>query len=116
MGPIRSETDFALLDLRKSPSPDHLQQFIVLFNRNFTDPSQREDPELWSARLRDRSCSPYTHLLVVLAPVSAGTRPVIGGIVFEYYPLSRCSLLTYLAVDEKYRQPRPRTSPHQECD
>ena len=89
-----------LLDLRDLDRPDLLNAFIAIYQASFPDPSEREDPAQWSERLHRTfpSPQPRTHLLIALDTQAQTTPAVRGGIVFEYYPASRCGLLTYLAV------------------
>ena len=100
------KTSIELLDLRDQYRPDLLNAFIAIYEASFPDPSEREDPAQWSERLRRSfpSPQPRTHLLIAL-DTQAQTMPAVrGGIVFEYYPASRCGLLTYLAVDPGWRR------------
>lgn len=94
----------ALLDLRTYRQPDRdalLDQFIALYLRTFTDPSEREDPAPWAERLqRDPDePQPRMHLLVAVRPDADGQPRVLAGLAFEYYRASRCGLFTYLTVD-----------------
>ena len=90
-----------LLDLRTQPNPKLLAAFIELYTRTFTDPSEREDPAQWPARLYGDLAAPQPQMHLVAA-VDADT--LCGGIAFEYYRESRCGLLTYLVVDPAYRR------------
>ncbi|MFA7387710.1 MAG: GNAT family N-acetyltransferase [Thiohalobacteraceae bacterium] len=94
-----------LLDLRDQYRPDLLNAFIAIYKASFPDPSEREDPAQWPERLRRSfpSPQPRTHLLIAFD--TAQTPPAVrAGIVFEYYPASRCGLLTYLAVEPGWRR------------
>ena len=95
-----------LLDLRGRDRPELLSAFTALYLNTFTDPSEREDPAQWSERLRHSypSPQPRTHLVVALQADGVAASSVLGGIVFEYYPASRCGLLTYLVVDRAQRR------------
>lgn len=94
-----SPPDPRLLDLRTQPRPELFAAFVDLYLRTFTDPSEREDPAQWPARLYDNPPPPQPrmHLLVAHDNTSAAAE-FWGGIAFEYYRDSRCGLLTYLVT------------------
>jgi GNAT superfamily N-acetyltransferase len=97
-----------LLDLHDYRRPDRsilLNDFIALYRRTFTDPSEREDPDQWSALLQYDPAEPQPrmHLLVAVQPEEQGTVRLLAGLAFEYYRSSRCGLLTYLAVEPDHR-------------
>lgn len=93
-----------LLDLKEGHRPDLLGAFVSLYDRTFTDPTEREDPAEWDDRLwaKPPPGQPVTHLVV--AEPAPPAREVPGGLLFEYYPESRCGLLAYLAVDPRHRR------------
>ena len=99
-----TEPTVTLLDLRDEHRPDLLAAFVSLYDRTFTDPTEREDPAEWDGRLwaTPKPGEPLTHLLVTM-PAPDG-REVLGGLLFEYYTRSRCGLLAYLAVDAPFRR------------
>jgi GNAT superfamily N-acetyltransferase len=90
-----------LLDLRLHQSPALLAAFTRLYDETFTDPSEREDAAEWPDRLWGREGDITMHLLV--SPVE-GEDVISAGLAFEYFPKSRCGLLTYLAVRPQYRR------------
>lgn len=91
-----------LLDLRTHPHPGLLAAFTELYTRTFTDPSEREDPAQWPARLYGKLPAPQPQMHLLVAVDNRGT--LLGGIAFEYYRDSRCGLLTYLVVDPARRR------------
>lgn len=94
-----------LVNLRENPSQELLAGFIDVYNRTFTDPSERENPEEWPGRMWQTPVEPQppTHLLLALSELESGTR-VVGGLVFEHYTKSHCGLLTYLVVEPDWRK------------
>ncbi len=99
---------FEFLDLhgRILEHREVFRRFVELYDREFSDPTEREDPRDWARRLTEDlpSPQPITHLVVAGHDLDdAGGPSVFGGIVFEYYRVSSCGLLTYVAVDEPYR-------------
>lgn len=79
-----------------------LDSFIRLYENGFPNPDERENPEAWKSRITEkpRPPEPRTHLILAIDPDKG---KVMGGIIFEYYPASRCGLITYLIVDMEYR-------------
>lgn len=81
------------------------ESFVQLYRRTFTDPTEAEDPAGWEERL-DREFDPpepTTHLLVAGRNLAGPDCQLWGGLVFEHYRLSGCGLMTYVAIDPKYR-------------
>ncbi|MBZ0070580.1 MAG: GNAT family N-acetyltransferase [Gammaproteobacteria bacterium] len=93
-----------LLDLRDHTAPDLLAGFIDLYERTFSDPSEREDPAQWPLRLYGDLPAPQPRMHLLVAVDDAIPERPIGGIAFEYYRDSRCGLLTYLVTDPAHRR------------
>jgi len=77
----------SIVDLREAISQDLLDRFVDLYNGNFPDPTEREDPAEWP---KDR-------------PVHRRWA-VVGGLVFEHYRSSHCGLMTYLVIEADWRR------------
>lgn len=99
------ERRYTLVDLRNSPDLDTLDSFVRLYRDSFPDPTEREDPAIWPAALRrpESEPGPQLHLLVARSEEAPPSR-LAGGLVFEYFPRSRCGLLTYLCVEPAERR------------
>ena len=85
----------------KLPDTSMFSNFCDLYNLSFPDDSEREDTQLF----RDRLEKPWDggakfHLIVA----TRDEWECLGGVVLEYYPESECGLITYVCVDERYRQ------------
>ncbi len=94
-------------DLRQECNRELLDSFVILYDRTFVVPEEREDPASWGTRLSTSPSppQPLMHLLVATPPTSSSVSPqVLGGLAFEYYRISRCGLLTYLVVEPDYRK------------
>lgn len=97
---------FSILNLRDNPRQDFLDSFICLYNKTFTNPLERESPSEWPNRMWQdaKAPQPSTHLLVSLASSGPDEQCVVGGLIFEHYRASHCGLLTYLVVEQDWRQ------------
>ena len=72
----------SILNLRTAPDENLLKEFIVLYEKTFTDPLEREDPMEWPKRMWQDAPSPQpaTHLLVALSSDNnVGDRYIVGG-------------------------------------
>lgn len=77
-----------------------------LYAESFPDESERETYAQHYDRLfgDGKSCAPETHCLVAgNNHASAETSSVLGFLVFEWYPESKCALFSYLAVSKGFR-------------
>ena len=76
--------------------------FVPIYDAAFPIASEREDPAEWPARMSDArpANEPWMDLVVLVA---GDGEAVLGGVAFEYYPQSRCGLLTYIAIDPAAR-------------
>lgn len=89
-----------LIDLRLNEDHELLDQFIALYTSTFTDPREKENPELWAENMwGGKQLNPRTHILV-----AQENQRLLGGVAFEYYQESRNGLITYLAVIPGYRK------------
>lgn len=79
------QTVAAFFDLYESPA-------------NFPDPDEREPRENILERVATNSTRPHTHLLAYRTEGE-----VRGGLIAEFYPKSRCVLLTYIFVHPDFR-------------
>lgn len=68
--------------------------YKTIYEDAFPLSDEREDPTRWLERMDDGERGPYG--VEIICALRAGVP--IAGIVFEWYPLSKVSLLTYLAV------------------
>jgi hypothetical protein len=66
-----------LIDLRDRQDPEPLQAFVRLYDRTFTEPSEREDPSQWPERLWGQRPpgKPVAHLLLALDGPGGARRP-----------------------------------------
>ena len=80
----------------------------------FTEPAfpiadEAEDPTIWLPLLADKS--PHSSLIIhILLATGDGRSPqeieassLLGGMIFEYYPVSKTAMATYLSVRPKMR-------------
>lgn len=93
-----------------------MASFVRIYDAAFPIASEREDPAEWPARMSDArpANEPWMDLAVLVAGDGRGEsggdgegngerEAVLGGVAFEYYPQSRCGLLTYIAIDPAAR-------------
>jgi len=108
--PPRPAPDAApqILDLGAEPDEELLRAFYdELYLPAFPTPEHQEEIDVWIRELWDApTASPSRRFLLV-----AGTdlkdptrRRLAGGHMFEYYPKSRCGLLSYIVVDRNSRR------------
>jgi len=64
---------------------------------------EREDFELWSGLLRDKTALPASEIVLAGSGFDTDSPRVAGGQGVEYYPRSRCGLLTYLVLAPEFR-------------
>jgi GNAT superfamily N-acetyltransferase len=91
---------YELLQLNDSRFNALFEAFKRVYADAFPDAREREDPHKWPRRWTGEEPPPQPHMFVLLA-VRHGE--VLGGICVEHYRLSRCGLLTYVAVDARER-------------
>ena len=106
---IPPPSELAFIDLRDRPGDELLTAIHAaggLYERSFPRDEEREDLEthrdaLWGA---GRDTPPLLHFIVATPP----GRPdeIVGFAAAEYYPASRCGLLSYIAVDRSRRNAR----------
>lgn len=78
-----------------------LALFFKLYENNFPDVNEREDPQIITSRINRESREKFPpETTIVLA--MTGER-VMGGTVLEYYPGCQSFLLTYILVDNEFR-------------
>lgn len=82
------------------PTMPLFDAFIKIYEKSFPDDNEREDPSEFVERLNGEESNFRWHLKVVLDD----TDRLLGGICHEYYPISRCGLITYICVDPSQRQ------------
>jgi GNAT superfamily N-acetyltransferase len=90
-----------LAEISPTDTPGLYREFLALYDRAFPDAREREDPGSWPERMTDPPPpgQPRTRLLA-----ARDGSALLGGLVFEWYPESRCGLLTYLAVRPEARR------------
>jgi hypothetical protein len=74
---------------------------------NFPDPDELDPPELWERMLTPGDeMYEFTILHIVLAYAITDTNfeCVLGGNVLEYYPRSKCSLMSFIVVHDRERR------------
>ncbi len=103
-----AEAQREVVDLREHRDDVLLDElYRKLFLPNFPDPDEHEDPRDWAPRLwGDRgSTEPVLHALVAGAELASPQRRVVMGFLLcEFYESSACGLLSYLAIDDRFRQ------------
>jgi len=75
--------------------------FFKLYETNFPDVNEREDPQIITDRIKLESQEKYYPETIIILAVSEDK--VTGGTVIEYYPECQCILLTYILVDNEFR-------------
>ncbi len=78
-----------------------LTLFFKLYETNFPDVNEREDPQIITDRIRQETrnvSDPETTIILAIT----GDK-VAGGTVIEYYPECRSFLLTYIVVGNEFR-------------
>ncbi len=100
--PASEGTSSGIVDLRFSADPALLAAFVRLYDDCFTEPSERDDPAAWPERLWEPGSPDLPEMHLLVAPGDPGL--TAGGLLFEYYPRSRCGLLGYLAVAPEHRR------------
>jgi hypothetical protein len=107
---MSQKSEVQLVELRDLEAVDParyqrlFEDFVALYRTEFTDPSERENPAAWHARLQD-AAAPEPRMYITLACSAELAQPsrVLGGIAYEYYRESRCALVTYLLVSQQAR-------------
>lgn len=70
-----------------------------LYEASFPEDSEREPRSVWEDALQNDALNYRLEFVVA----HEGER-VVGGVVFEYYPASRCGLVTFVFVDARTRK------------
>ena len=112
-------TELSLRALLRTDRPRFerlLAGFTRIYDLSFPIASEREDPGEWPARMSEArpAGEPWMDLVVIVddteqepgndvEPAGGPIDRVLGGVAFEYYPASRCGLLTYIAIDPAER-------------
>jgi hypothetical protein len=78
-----------------------LALFFKLYEANFPDVNEREDPQVIAGRIKLDSPEKYYPETTIILVVSGDK--VMGGSVVEYYAACKCFLLTYILVDNEFR-------------
>jgi len=78
-----------------------LTHFFNLYETNFPDVNEREDPQVITDRIKLESKEKYYPETTIILAVSEDK--VMGGTVIEYYPECQCFLLTYILVGNEFR-------------
>jgi hypothetical protein len=78
-----------------------LALFFKLYETNFPDVNEREDPQIITDRIRQSTRNVYDPETTIILALSG--KKVMGGTVIEYYPECRTFLLTYIVVDNEFR-------------
>lgn len=103
--------DYEFVDLRK----DYDKELLVRFYNDMMVPNfgqfedELEDVEIWIDLIENQNKpdSQFNlHILLALQKTQvdgAEKKVILGGCACEYYPVSNCGLLTYIAVDPKHR-------------
>jgi len=95
-------------DLRKDYDKELLKSFYnTMMVPNFGQfEDELEDVEIWIDQLENQDSKKEFNLHILLVQDKDATDDasrLMGGCACEYYPQSNCGLLTYFAVDPKYR-------------
>ncbi len=107
--------DLHAIDLRDAGLSDALRAhlcwlyYVELYKPAFPIADEAEDPTIWLPLLADKS--PHSSLIIhILLATGDGRSPqeieassLLGGMIFEYYPVSKTALATYLCVRPKMR-------------
>ncbi|MCE1198506.1 MAG: GNAT family N-acetyltransferase [Marinilabiliales bacterium] len=83
---------------------DELRSFFRLYQKNFPDADEREEPETIIQRIQKGRKDPVEPETILLYTKTDGK--LSGGAILEYYEGSACFLLTYIFVDEELRGKR----------
>lgn len=92
-------------------NPDELKnnkflvsEFFKLYRHksNFPDKNEREESRFIKGRIKEKSDDPHTHLMAFNI-IENDIKIFVAGCIVEYYPDSRCVLVTYVFVNKKYR-------------
>lgn len=85
-------------------SEDLLKNFYYrIFVPAFPLFDEREDFELWSSLLREKSSPPLSEIVLSGYRLGEADPVIVGGQGVEYYPESQCGLLTYLVIAPEFR-------------
>jgi GNAT superfamily N-acetyltransferase len=74
-------------------------RMYALYEQSFPDDSERETREVWEGALDGRGLGYQLEFFVAMDEAE-----VAGGVAFEYYPASRCGLVTFVFVDPSHRR------------
>jgi len=101
---------FVFTDLRNVRERERRNALLAEFYHNFLVPFFGKIPDqLDSFEKMEASMNPLspdwnkTVNHIVLA-FDVDTRKIAGGVVFEFYPISRCGLVSYFCVSDEYRR------------
>eukprot|EP01063_Lacrimia_lanifica_P021021 TRINITY_DN28275_c0_g1_i1.p1 TRINITY_DN28275_c0_g1~~TRINITY_DN28275_c0_g1_i1.p1 ORF type:complete len:333 (+),score=114.28 TRINITY_DN28275_c0_g1_i1:49-1047(+) len=117
MGPPITNHDFNTyprVNFRSEYDAAELKRFYESFMKvNFPIEDELDPLEVWEDVLDPEKKDPddemavHMHVVVVYEPsppsTPASERAIVGGVVFEYYKMSNCCLMSYFAVAEAYR-------------
>jgi GNAT superfamily N-acetyltransferase len=82
-----------------------IESFFALYEdpSNFPDPDELEEPKFIIERIAEGTNDPHTHLMAYVLLAPDGERKFVAGCIVEFYPDSRCALVTYLFVNQEFR-------------
>src|SRR5438093_11974501 len=104
------DTGLEFWDLRKTPEAGLLEAvYRDLFLPNFPDPDEHEEPTDWAQRLWKDPAPPQPEQHGGVAGThrdDAAARSLAGFAFVERYRGSGCALLSYIAVDRRWRRQR----------
>lgn len=78
-----------------------LALFFKIYEYNFPDVNEREEPQIILDRIKLGKFKLYSPETTILLVISG--EKVMGGAIIEYYTESQCFLLTYILVDNDFR-------------